>query len=170
MVGLLRDDSLFVVALLFIGSYLVLLFNFARKLHARTILSVNCTTKRYKSGCFSWTTLVAIFNSTYKMSQTGTIPCGPSRLIALNWQEQITGGALNWRDNSRSRRLDQLPLLRDFEVSFIEMTTTAGTIFERRESSDADKERRGFVDDGFGIFVFSLPSRNINWLLGIFCR
>jgi hypothetical protein len=89
MVGLLHDDSLFVVALLFIGSYLVLLFNFARKLHARTILSVNCTTKRYKSGCFSWTTLVAIFNSTYKMSQTGTIPCGPSHAFVTSNEARV---------------------------------------------------------------------------------
>jgi hypothetical protein len=34
-------------------------FNFARKVHVRTILSLNCTMKRYESSYFSWTRLVA---------------------------------------------------------------------------------------------------------------
>jgi hypothetical protein len=62
------------------------------------------------------------------------------------------------------------PLLHDwdFKVGTIERTRNGGMpVFERRESSDADKESRGFADDVLGIFVFSLPSRNIDWLLGI---
>jgi hypothetical protein len=39
-------------------------------------------------------------------------------------------------------------------------------VCEKRESSDAYEERRGFVDDSFGLFLFSIPSGNISWLFG----
>jgi hypothetical protein len=61
--GLVRDNPLFVACFVVNWYIFSVLFNFARKWHAWTILSLNCTTKRYESDYFSWTKLVAIFIS-----------------------------------------------------------------------------------------------------------